>query len=610
VRIIENVRALGACALLTASMSACGFPISHDLDESSSAETSSSLTQRLGAIDVDLARGAKGSGVRAVQEYLTTFGYLPNETLANAYPAWRPLVASHATAGVYDAPTAEAVRHLQTNAGLAETGIVDAATRNLLLTPRCGVPDGIARIDPSEKFALQTGVPFFAPGATVTWKLVLAGGTCPKVPAQPPQFPIGSAAPSNTVSCIPACPSGQPNCVHDAAVAALATWAQQTSLTFVEVTGTPQIQIQFISLWDLNPTRWDGANGTLASTNVVTANVPFPTWYVNLDTAENWSTVTPTPAGKLDLRTVMTHELGHALGLAHSSLPAAKMYPFISGTNRTLDVDDDVAISSLYDQWEQLPGTATDIGANGAGDAWIIGTNPVYGGYGVYKWNGSSGWSPSDGGGVRIAVEASGIPWLVNDAGNIFRRNSSSVGTGGWTQKPGTANDIGIGSDGSVWIVGTNAVAGGYGIYKWDASSSSWVQSNGGAVRIAVDATGVPWVVNDAGNIYVRSTSSATSGFWAQIPYLPPGNGCPQPAPGTGKDIGIGIGNYAWLIGTNSVDGGYGIYVWDGQTGGPSDAPCENQWLSVPGGATQISVGSFGRPWVVNSAGNILRSTK
>jgi len=55
---------------------------------------------------------------------------------------------------------------------------------------------------------------------------------------------------------------------------------------------------------------------------------------------------------------------------------------------------------------------------------------------------------------------AKGHPWVVNSNGNIYSRAS-----GNWQQLPGLAKDIGVGADGSVWVIGMDPEPGGYGIH-------------------------------------------------------------------------------------------------------------------------------------------------
>ena len=85
---------------------------------------------------------------------------------------------------------------------------------------------------------------------------------------------------------------------------------------------------------------------------------------------------------------------------------------------------------------------------------------------------------------------------------------------------PGLANDITIGGDGAAWVIGTDRENGGYGIHKW--TGTNWVKFAGGAVRIASDNYGTPWVVNDADQIFRYNGQG-----WDLMP-------------GAAKDIGIG----------------------------------------------------------------------
>ena len=154
---------------------------------------------------------------------------------------------------------------------------------------------------------------------------------------------------------------------------------------------------------------------------------------------------------------------------------------------------------------EQLLGTAKDIGIGANGSAWIIGTNPVSGGYGIYRWDGKN-WEGVDGGAVRIDVDPQGNPWIVKANGNISRRVGDH-----WEQLFGTAKDIGIGANGSAWIIGTNPVSGGYGIYRWDGKN--WEGVDGGALQISVDRDGIPWVVDSLNHIYIYREKRS---FWDQ----------------------------------------------------------------------------------------------
>ncbi len=179
------------------------------------------------------------------------------------------------------------------------------------------------------------------------------------------------------------------------------------------------------------------------------------------------------------------------------------------------------------------------------------------------------------GGGVAPlpVVGQVGMPWVVNSAGNIFRGDGRT-----WQQLSGLANDVGVGADGSAWVIGTNNAPGGFGI--WRLQGSNWVQVDGGAVRITVDPRGEPWVVNADGRIYQRR-----GGAWRELP-------------GRAVDIGAGANGDVWIIGTDSGPGGGAIYRWSG-----------SDWTRVDGAAVRIAVGPDGVPWVVNSEGRIYNRT-
>jgi hypothetical protein len=59
-----------------------------------------------------------------------------------------------------------------------------------------------------------------------------------------------------------------------------------------------------------------------------------------------------------------------------------------------------------------------------------------------------------------------------------------------------------------------------------------------------------------------------------------------------------------WIIGNDTAAGGFGIWLYDGQTGG-TNVTAKDVWLRITNGATAISVGPNGRPWVAASDGTI-----
>lgn len=552
---VSKLRWAGAAVLFGYLALGCGVNATGDQGSKGEDTSRTPLTERLNGLNTDLGPGDSGDSVLAVQEYLEKFGYLPNAELGHAYPAWRPLVNQAINRGVFDDATQAAVRILQVNSGLADTGLVDAATRDVLRAGRCAEPDGIQRMDASEKFVLNSlNLPFAS--RNVSWKVQTSG------------IPAGISLAE----------------VQREAKAAFDLFQAQTSVTFTDVTGTNTAEDLLIYFGPI-----DGSGGVMARADGNPKRIIF-------DSLDLWSMTGSNPESRYDFQTVALHEIGHQMGLAHSSIPHAVMRsnPWENGVHRVLEADDRIAVSTIWDVFEMMPGTANDI-AVGGGALWIIGTSPVQGGYTIFKWNGSS-WGMSEGGAKRIAVDPSGVPWIVNDIGEIYKRTSNSPSSGGWAIKPGCAKDIGIGANNTVWIIGCSPVNGGFDIHKWNGSGWDVEYTHGGGTRISVNGQGVPWIVNNAGSIFRRSSASPSAGFWEMMPD-------------TATDIGVWNDDYPWIVGTTAVGGGYQIRVWNEQPAG-NDSPAQRQWLTVPGGATQIAVGADGAPVLVNSSGSIFRTPK
>jgi hypothetical protein len=148
--------------------------------------------------------------------------------------------------------------------------------------------------------------------------------------------------------------------------------------------------------------------------------------------------------------------------------------------------------------WQRLPGRGRDIGIGANGDVWLVGVESVPGGGPIFRWNGND-WEPMPGGAVRIDVDPRGIPWVVNDRGEVLRFGRDRQ----WERLPGSGVDLTIGSDGSAWLLGTDRVAGGHSVHRWNGRD--WERVDGGGV--AVSAGREAWLVNDAGEIF-RSSGS------------------------------------------------------------------------------------------------------
>jgi len=126
---------------------------------------------------------------------------------------------------------------------------------------------------------------------------------------------------------------------------AFALWAEQTSLTFTEVTdNTADIVIGWATGEHGDGDPFDGPGDVLAH-----ASFPNPydksQVFLHFDDDERW---VDSDTRDVDLLTVAAHEIGHTLGLAHSGDPNALMFPSYSEPHRFLSADDIAGAQSLY----------------------------------------------------------------------------------------------------------------------------------------------------------------------------------------------------------------------------------------------------------------------
>lgn len=212
------------------------------------------------------------------------------------------------------------------------------------------------------------------------------------------------------------------------------------------------------------------------------------------------------------------------------------------------------------------------------GDGSLWGTiNGVAGaGWEVARWDGSQwigyGRRYAD---VDIAVSPSGQPWTVDGQFRIWRLVGNV-----WEQVPGSAYNIDIGADGSIWSVKPTDSDWIWGLQRWDGSGWTDVPTPAaGATRVAVDRFGRPWISTGDNKMY-----RLVNGFvWEQIENV---------GGSWVWEIQIGgpgtiYGEQAWrLVYRGSFGSADVMQRWNGST-----------WVGVEGSASGLSIDRDGRAW-------------
>ncbi|KAJ4828858.1 hypothetical protein Tsubulata_044333 [Turnera subulata] len=248
-------------------------------------------------------KGDKIEGIHNLKKFLHQFGYLDVQYLNDQEVDHDDQL---------DENTEGAIKAYQLNFNLNPTGILDSETVSLMSRPRCGVPDII-----NGKTRMNSG----ASNYTTNYKFFPGS----------PKWPISKKVLTWAIA---------PGTRKDVALSlqgfSTQQWKRAVPFDFKyigEDNVTADIKISF--------KKGDGPQKALAYAFGPTSGVMV------FDADENWSN--GAVPGKYDMGTVGLHELGHVLGLDHSSDKNAIMWPYIGdSTRRGLGLDDWYGMKALY----------------------------------------------------------------------------------------------------------------------------------------------------------------------------------------------------------------------------------------------------------------------
>ncbi|XP_021938956.1 matrix metalloproteinase-2-like isoform X2 [Zootermopsis nevadensis] len=248
--------------------------------------------------------------------YLMDFGYLPQSDLETGNLRT-------------DDQLRDAIRTLQTFGSIPATGEMDDATVSLMQKPRCGLPDIASTHFRSKRYTLHGQKWHYT---NLTWSL-------------------------RTMN-----PRGlDPGVVRAELYRALDVWAQNSKLSFREVNDDrADILVFFEKGYHGDGYPFDGPGQILA-------HAFFPGGGrggdAHFDEDETWLLLEGDHHQGTSLFAVAAHEFGHSLGLSHSSVAGALMFPWYQGLkpNFQLPDDDRHGIQQLYGPkddrrvWEIIP---------------------------------------------------------------------------------------------------------------------------------------------------------------------------------------------------------------------------------------------------------------